>query len=382
MKSDQTARLGAGKGFSFFVAFALGAVVLEGVVDIYVVHGYAGSETGLLQMFLPPHELYQRAVLLAIILVCGFVYHRQHAKNSSLRFTAERLNGQLKHESDDLRSSLILMNRYLPLSRTDLNGTITYANEAFCEMTGYTSEELLGKNHRILRHKETPAHVYVGLWQSITAGEVWEHELCNRHKSGSSYWTNSYIHPDYDAQENIVGFTAVRENITDKKKIELLASTDCLTKVFNRAKFNEVIAQRLEEKQRYDVAFSLVLCDIDGFKAINDRFGHGIGDRILQDFAQIVQAQLRSSDFFARWGGEEFAILLPNTTVREAEKTAQKIRLSIENHPFEHVGTMTASFGVSEAAAGETQSVLFEKTDKALYRAKLQGRNRVVVSKA
>lgn len=313
--------------------------------------------------------------------VFGFEYLVGHVRDISakkqLQYKMSDINRGLKRKNEELERLHHVMNKYVPISKTDTHGIITYVNDALCELTGYAHEELLGKSHSILRHPDTPDIVYDRLWRSIDAGSVWSDELQNRRKNGTSYWVKIHIHPDYNSDGRKVGYTAIRENITDKINLERLASTDSLTKIYNRTKFNEVLNRRLAETKRYDEIFSLIMCDLDHFKEVNDIYGHKYGDKVLQEFVGIAQKGLRESDFFARWGGEEFVILLPHTSLKEAHRTAQKIKEMLENTAFESIAKITASFGVTQVKRGDTEATLIERADKAMYRSKSEGRNRI-----
>jgi diguanylate cyclase (GGDEF)-like protein len=159
--------------------------------------------------------------------------------------------------------------------------------------------------------------------------------------------------------------------------LEKLASTDSLTGLFNRHMFSELFVRELAQSRRYKTPLSLILFDIDHFKKINDTHGHLIGDEALKAIAALTQANVRISDIIARWGGEEFAVMLPHTDIKGAHITAEKIRSAIETAEFEQVGRITASFGVAQLREDESQDPFFDRADKALYRAKVAGRNRV-----
>jgi len=161
-------------------------------------------------------------------------------------------------------------------------------------------------------------------------------------------------------------------------QLEALATTDRLTRVWNRRKFEMTIESEIGRAQRYGGTFALLFFDLDHFKAINDSFGHAIGDEVLCEVARRVQDTLRESDMLARWGGEEFALLLPNTSLDDAHVLAEKLRAMLADHPFAKVGHMTASFGVTCLRPNDTHDQLMRRADRALYRAKFLGRNRVV----
>jgi len=155
------------------------------------------------------------------------------------------------------------------------------------------------------------------------------------------------------------------------------SSLDELTGAGNRKLFTLLLQKEKALSQRSIRPFSLIMIDIDHFKNVNDRFGHISGDQVLIAFTNLIKANLRQSDLLFRWGGEEFIILLPGETVDEADLLAEKLRTRIEHHPFEPLGKLTASFGVTEVLPGESDEETIRRLDSALYRAKENGRNRV-----
>lgn len=164
------------------------------------------------------------------------------------------------------------------------------------------------------------------------------------------------------------------------KQLRDMASYDTLTGIFNRREFDKTVLQEFERSKRYGRPLSLIIIDIDHFKNINDTYGHKTGDYILKTLSELVQNNIRRQDYFARWGGEEFAILTAESDASNAYQLAEKLRSILENHTFETVGNITASFGVAQY--DETMSnfdELFQHTDEALYRAKENGRNWVEV---
>lgn len=166
-------------------------------------------------------------------------------------------------------------------------------------------------------------------------------------------------------------------------KLELLSVTDKLTQVFNRVKLDEILDQQEQLFQRYQQRFSIIIIDIDFFKAVNDQFGHQGGDTILIEFANLIRNNIRNTDILGRWGGEEFMLISPKTNSKNAYIQAEKLRKLIESFSFPNTGSLTASFGVAEYQKGSTSiKDLIALADKALYRAKKEGRNRVVQAKS
>lgn len=160
------------------------------------------------------------------------------------------------------------------------------------------------------------------------------------------------------------------------------AMHDALTGLPNRESYQQRLEQEMQRIKRYGGKLSLMVCDVDLFKRINDTYGHLAGDKVLKIIARSLQKNLRDSDFIARFGGEEFVALMPETSTDEAKIVAEKLRKKIEESPFnfkKEPVQITVSFGISEFAEGESVDNVFERADKALYKAKEQGRNQVQV---
>jgi diguanylate cyclase (GGDEF)-like protein len=159
-------------------------------------------------------------------------------------------------------------------------------------------------------------------------------------------------------------------------KLEGLASHDPLTKVFNRRHFETVLAQEIGRKKRYSRPLSLIMFDLDHFKRINDSFGHASGDTVLKKTVEVAQSCLRQNDLLARWGGEEFTIILPETALPQAMQIAERIRQGIQQTRMLPDTSVTCSLGVVELS-DETEEELLKHADTAMYAAKEKGRNRV-----
>lgn len=162
------------------------------------------------------------------------------------------------------------------------------------------------------------------------------------------------------------------------KELMQLAVTDKLTGLFNRAKLDQVLDEEIVRHNRYGTEFCVIMADIDDFKMINDTFGHHKGDAALVAFSDILRHSIRVNDTAGRWGGEEFLIILPHTSVDAAAQTAEKIRALVASGDYGEVKTVTASFGVLAHKPGETVDDLLLRADMALYAAKRKGRNAVV----
>ncbi|MHB8099837.1 MAG: sensor domain-containing diguanylate cyclase [Sulfuricurvum sp.] len=276
------------------------------------------------------------------------------------------------------RDYIALVDEYVITSSTDIYGNITYTSKAFCRISQYSEAELIGQNHRIVSHEDMPKELYQELWKTISNDQTWEGDIKNKAKDGTAYWVHAVISPIWDDEGSKIGYTAIRQDISDKKALEDLATRDYLTGLYNRLKIDSIIAYEMTQSNRYKIPLCMIIVDIDYFKHINDSCGHQAGDKVLQEVAQILQSTCRAADSVGRWGGEEFLIVLPHIHLDEALSVAEKIRKSIDDHIFTLVGHKTASFGVSQFISDDSVCSFFERADSALYRAKENGRNNVV----
>lgn len=279
---------------------------------------------------------------------------------------------------------------------TDRNGKIEYVNPKFTVVNGYTLEEVRGKNPHILKSGNTTLETYQELWQTILSGKEWRGEFLNRKKDGELYWEFASISAITDANGNVTHFVSVNEDITSRKEdeekirllnaeLEQLALTDYLTNLYNRRYFMQRGAEEFKRTNRSTQPLALLMLDIDDFKKVNDNYGHEAGDVALQQVAAALKSSLRETDILGRMGGEEFAVLLPNTLLHDAALLAERIRQSIADIPFQTPGdaliiTITICVGVA-VFVDQMSSIddLLRSADAALYRAKNGGRNRVVL---
>ncbi len=267
---------------------------------------------------------------------------------------------------------------------TDPSGTIERVNAAFTQITGYEPAEAIGANPKILASGEHDAAFYAALWRQLNEQDHWEGEIWNRRKNGEIYPQWESITAVRDEQGKVARYVAVFHEITEQKRLEAelarLATHDSLTDLYNRAKLYELLEQARRECNRYGTPFSVILFDIDHFKAVNDRYGHQAGDEVLRELARRVNSALREPDAVGRWGGEEFLVLATHTGARGAAELAERLRQIVARTPFEGVGSVTISLGVAPYEAGETVEELEGRVDEALYTAKEAGRDRVVVA--
>lgn len=283
---------------------------------------------------------------------------------------------QKLEEKEDLitKHNQIIENHVL-LTITDVDGKINHVTDAFCKLCGYDEEYLLGKSHKVIGDPEESPEFFKKMWGKISKGKKWQGKIKNFTKNGDAFIVDTQIIPVTDDQGKIVEYMAIRENITDKE----LFRYDDLTKVYTRRVFDEKLNLLLEDAITKQHKFAVILGDIDYFKKVNDNYGHDKGDEILKKFTKIIENNIRHNDMCFRWGGEEFIILLPFAKIEVAKNVAERIRVEFSETIHIENNYQSASFGITEFLENDSQESIFKRADKALYKAKNNGRNQVQV---
>ena len=323
---------------------------------------------------------YEKMVDYEKVLIAGMVF-------LLIIFIISLKNRQINNINSQMKKYIKIVDENVLTSSTDLDGNITYASEAFCEISGYSKDELIATNHRIIRHSDMKESTYKELWETITSGKTWKGEIKNKKKNGDYYWVKASISPMFDNKGEIISYTAIREDITDKKIIEEISITDGLTNIYNRRYFDEIFPKIINEAKRKNELVAFVFMDIDHFKQYNDNYGHQKGDEVLINFAACLKQSLhRSSDYTFRLGGEEFAVVYQMETKEKAVEFANNLRKNIENLKIEHKYSsvssyITASMGLICKNANEIViDEIYKQADDLLYQAKRSGRNQVKVN--
>jgi diguanylate cyclase (GGDEF)-like protein/PAS domain S-box-containing protein len=267
---------------------------------------------------------------------------------------------------------------------TDVKGTITYANENFCRISGYTRDELIGQNHRLLKSGAHDRELFRNMYRTLARGDVWRGELCNRAKSGKLYWVDTVITPQLGAEGKPISYMAIRIDITARKeaeaKISFAATHDSLTSLLNRSALLNQAVEMLAQADGAANCYSVHLLDLDGFKGVNDTLGHHAGDHLLRQVATRLAALTGEHDLVARLGGDEFAIVRRSEAASAEDSLDFSRRLveamaapfEIDHHPI-HIST---SVGIALCPGhGRAPQDLLKKADLALYAAKASGRN-------
>ena len=306
---------------------------------------------------------------------------------SALFIMSRRIRQQLLQREKDLDelqiSALVFDSTIDGILITDIHGEILRVNGAFEQLCGYSQEELIGKNPRILKSQRHDDSFYEQLWQSVLQKGYWQGEIWNRKKSGEIYVCKESISVVKDSLGQVKYIIAVMHDITQQKhyenKITDLAHYDLLTKLPNRVLFYDRFEHAMQRAKREEKQLALLFIDLDGFKKVNDTKGHPIGDKLLIEVTKRLQASTRKSDTIARLGGDEFTVILEDfnnlsaliTVIENILHTIAEEIVIDEERLF-----VSASIGVSVYPNdGHDIHDLIKHADTAMYTAKENGKN-------
>jgi len=318
--------------------------------------------------------LFDMLIVLIIFSLSFYLIKYFRALATNLQQEVDDKTQALSHNIAFLKSHQIALDESSIVSKSDLKGIITYVNDNFCRITGYTQEEILGKHHNIVRHPENSKEEFAQLWETIQDKKVWKGRLKNRGKT-SDYWVDMTILPILDENNNVVEYIAVRSDITQmveqQTKLDTIANTDSLTGYGNRYKLRQDIKQSSNP--------ALALIDIDGFSQINDFYGHEIGDIVLQTFGDLV-AKLIAKDRYKLYHlqGDEFVVFnqdVPKELFVEKmhHLTSQILssKIEVEGEEFNINVTVALSFELKQ---------ILTTADMALKVGKREGKNFTIYS--
>ncbi len=281
-------------------------------------------------------------------------------------------------------STAVFNNATEGMTITDASANILTVNPAFTEITGYSAEEVVGKNPRLLQSGRHDKAFYQAMWQSVNTNGHWEGEVWNRNKSGEIYPESLSITAVKDAEGNIIHYTGLFKDITQRKRNEnrlhFQAYYDPLTRLPNRILLFERLSQATKQARRNKTKAALLFVDLDLFKQVNDTLGHLAGDKILRRVAERMLRCVREVDTVARAGGDEFLIVLSDIAgKKEAALVADKV-IEATSRPFfikGHEAIIGASIGIVIIPDDGDEVVdLLGNADRAMYKAKQGGRNR------
>jgi len=315
----------------------------------------------------------------------GEVAHLSSAIHDMVRKLTSEIAQRRKAEEGLRLSAKVFENNTEAIMITDADHNLVSINRAFTEITGYTADEVLGKNPRFLSSGRHGKSYYEAFYESLNSKDQWRGEIWNKRKNGEIFPEWSTISVLRDEQGKITHYIAVFLDITERKKeeerIQYLANYDVLTNLPNRYLLNDRLEQGLNLAQRHQTKMAVLFIDLDHFKNINDSLGHDVGDELLKQVALRLQGCLRRSDTLARQGGDEFVALLGDLgSEDEATFVAEKMIESLRGEfpVSEHHLVVTPSIGVSiYPDDGETSVQLLRNADLAMYRAKESGRNQL-----
>ena len=271
-----------------------------------------------------------------------------------------------------------------PILITERDTRVVFVNEAFARLTGYTAGEILGQSARMLYPSHQDPLFQRNLRASLRQRLPFRATFIYRHKSGRPVHVEQSIAPVVDATGRISHYISTGKDVSERVERESqlleMATIDGLTGLYNRHAGSGLLRRLVDDARRSGHALSVILADIDYFKAINDTHGHKAGDDALARVGQVLKASVRADDVAVRWGGEEFLLVLPHCDLAQALELGERLRAAIgaaqvsEQAAF----SLSISAGVAQMAPQDTVSELLRRADLAMYRAKRHGRNSVV----
>ena len=294
-----------------------------------------------------------------------------------------------KQIASQLQKSHDIISENVIFSTTDLNGFITEVSNAFCRVSGYTKEHLIGLTHKIIQHPDMNKSTYENILQILKSNKIWEGEIKNLMPKGEVYWVYTTISPRFDENNKKIGYMFIMQNITDRKIIEAISITDGLCNIYNRRHFDDIFPKIINAAKRNNEQVCFLIMDIDYFKQYNDIYGDQKGDEVLKNIAySLTESLQRGDDFCFRLGGEEFGVIFKTENKKQALDFANTIRINIENLEIPHSNNdvskyITASFGVvcKDAKDIKNTDEIYKDADDLLYQVKDSCRNKVFINK-
>lgn len=303
---------------------------------------------------------------------------------NALADSLQKSVNQVKEGQEKLKlSAQVFVNSAEAIVITDVNNNIMQVNKAFVDITGYSSDEVIGKNPRVLQSGQQGADFYREMWGTLLTAGCWQGEIMDRRKNGEIYPKWLSIAVVRDEQGAVSNYIALFSDITERKasfdRIQYLAHYDALTHLPNRVLLDDHIDLILAGAKRNYTKLAILFLDLDRFKEVNDTRGHHVGDKLLQAVAERLKECVRESDTVARLGGDEFVILLSSISdEKDAATVAQKVIEQI-GRPFmlgEYQANIGTSIGISlYPNHGTDKEALLKSADAAMYFAKEKGRN-------
>lgn len=292
---------------------------------------------------------------------------------------------QRKHAEEHLKLAARVFNAsHEGIFITDARALIIDVNPMFCEITGYSRGEVIGRKPSILRSGKQSTTFYTEMWSSLLSNHYWQGEMWNRKKNGDLFVERLTISALCDGEQAVSYYVGMFSDITQAKQqqqlLESMAHFDPLTQLPNRLLFADRLNQAIAHAKREKCLLAICFLDLDGFKPINDQYGHEAGDKILIAVADRIKTSIREEDSVSRHGGDEFALLLGDLeSIEQCEQAIQRIHQAISS-PYlidGHYLTVGVSSGVTLYPLDNTDpDTLLRHADHAMYQAKLAGKNR------
>ncbi|MDX5983694.1 sensor domain-containing diguanylate cyclase [Sphingomonas echinoides] len=360
-------RLGAAASIVILTVLAI-AATLDGTGPIGLIAGDDGLKAQFLQFYLT-------VAVLTILPAAAELRRRKQLFNSLQEASA--------------LSRLILDRTGDIIMRLDVDGTIRYVSPSLLAIAGYRPEDMLGQlPHTMIHEEDVPEVVRVHRLALAAPNDTFIVEYRARRGDGSLGWFETHTRATIDEQGTPTGVVSILREITRRKELENALTkdslTDPLTSLANRRAFDLALDRQIAFTDKEQRAGCLAMFDLDHFKSVNDRFGHVSGDAVLRAFSNLLQSTLRTSDLVARYGGEEFVAILDGATVEQAELVCERVRANFAAAACRaedgRVIRATVSVGIASITPGTTADQLLRIADQALYDAKANGRNRLVLA--